>query len=52
MVLGKKSDQLTGEDESRMAYAIGDGVYTISRLSAYLGPLTAGLPTESDEARR
>ncbi|CAM9380462.1 unnamed protein product [Ascophyllum nodosum] len=46
MVLGKKPDQLTGEDESRMAYAIGDGVYTISRLSAHLGALTAGLPTE------
>ena len=46
MNLGKKPDQLTGEDESRMAYAIGNGVYTISRLSAHLGVLTAGLPTE------
>lgn len=29
-----------------MAYAIGDGMYTVSRLSNHLDALVAGLPTE------
>lgn len=45
-VLHKEPGKLTAREEARMAYAIGDGMYTISRLSSHLGALVAGLPTE------
>lgn len=46
VVLHKEPEKLTPREEARMAYAIGDGVYTVARLSAHLGALVAGLPTE------
>lgn len=46
IVLHKEPEELTAREEARMAYAIGDGMYTIARLSAHLGALVAGLPTE------
>lgn len=45
-VLHKDPIKLTPREEARMAYAIGDGMYTISRLSNHLDALVAGLPTE------
>lgn len=45
-VLRKEPEELTAREEGRMAYAIGDGVYTISRLCVHLNALLAGLPTE------
>ncbi|CAM9824680.1 unnamed protein product [Scytosiphon promiscuus] len=45
-VLHKEADQLTAREKARMAYAIGDGMYTIERLGAHLDALIAGLPTE------
>eukprot|EP00752_Nemacystus_decipiens_P001571 g1532.t1 len=46
-VLHKEPGKLTAREEARMAYAIGDGMYTISRLSNHLDALVAGLPTEA-----
>ena len=45
-LLHKEPGDLTEKEEACMAYAIGDGIYTVARLSAHLDALLAGLPTE------